>query len=233
MRAIAGEVVGLFVDDGALALGLVAWCAVLAVVSHARTATLGGRRAACLRSAARSSCSATCGFARGAAPGERPIRRFGVADRVSCPQNRVDQRWPKSWSNLAAKPMHMHVDDVAARLEIVVPDAFEQHRPGHDLPGMPHQQLEQLELAMLQLDRPARTAVRARVEFEVGDPQHRIAARAIGPAPERLDPRQHLGEGIRLGQVVVAPGLKPSIRSGVVAIALSIRIGRVLACCRS
>lgn len=40
MRAVLGEIIGLFVDDGALALALVAWCALVGAAAWAAPALL-------------------------------------------------------------------------------------------------------------------------------------------------------------------------------------------------
>ena len=44
----------------------------------------------------------------------------------------------------------MHVHDVGLRIEVIVPDVLQQHRACDDLPGMPHQIFQQLELLGLQ-----------------------------------------------------------------------------------
>ncbi len=36
----------------------------------------------------------------------------------------------------------MHIDDIGLRVEVIVPDALEQHRAGHDLTRVAHQEFE-------------------------------------------------------------------------------------------
>ena len=46
----------------------------------------------------------------------------------------------------------MDIDHVGLRIEVVVPDAFQQHGSGYHLTGVTHQELQQLKLARLQVD---------------------------------------------------------------------------------
>jgi hypothetical protein len=103
----------------------------------------------------------------------------------------------------------VHVDHVGLRVEVVVPDRFEQHRACHHLVGVPHQVLEQLELARLQVDGAAgaRHAPRQQVHAQIAHLEYALAGvPALAAAGERIDPRQQLAEGERLGEVVVAAG---------------------------
>ena len=52
----------------------------------------------------------------------------------------------------------------------------------------------------------ARDGVAEAVEFEIADAIDGFGRARLLPAAERLDPRQQFGEGIGLGQVVVAAG---------------------------
>lgn len=54
--------------------------------------------------------------------------------------------------NFLAQAAHLHVDDLGFRFEAVFPNAFKEHRPGDGLPGVPHQELKQAELARHQYD---------------------------------------------------------------------------------
>ena len=97
----------------------------------------------------------------------------------------------------------MHVDDVGLGIEMMVPDLFQQHGARDDMPGMPHQIFEQAELARQQVDRLARPrhAARDQVHFEIGDLEPGLGAAAAG---QRLEPRQKLGEGEGLAEIIVA-----------------------------
>ena len=54
---------------------------------------------------------------------------------------------------------------------------------------------------------PSRDARRAGdIDLQIADPQHRRSKRPIRTAHQRLQPSQDLGEGVWLGEVVVAPG---------------------------
>ena len=103
----------------------------------------------------------------------------------------------------------MHVDHVGLRVEVIVPDAFQQHGARHHLAGMAHQVFEQPEFARLQVDRLPRALHLAaqQIELQVADA---VAWSSCGGAvrrrSKRLDPRQQLGEGEGLGQIVVAAG---------------------------
>ena len=70
--------------------------------------------------------------------------------------------------DLGAQAGDVHVDHVGLRIEVIFPDAFEQHGAGDDLPGVAHQIFEQAELARLQVDGLAVTGGGAgeQVEFE-------------------------------------------------------------------
>ena len=75
---------------------------------------------------------------------------------------------------------------------------------------MPHQVLEQRELARPQLERPAGALdlARQQIERQIADDQARRLGGAAGAAQQRLQPRQQLRERERLGQVIVAAGLQ-------------------------
>src|ERR1700730_18818582 len=101
----------------------------------------------------------------------------------------------------------MHVDDVAARLEIIVPGGLQQHRARDDLAGVADQLFQQEEFATLKVDQPSRSrhSPADRVELKVAYPQDRAATGAVGPAAKRLEARQKLREHVGLGEVIVAP----------------------------
>ena len=102
----------------------------------------------------------------------------------------------------------MHVDDVGLRVEMIVPDIFEQHGAGHHLPGMAHQIFEQAEFARLQRDVASGAAHRMRqpVEFQIAGAVDRLGLARTGAAAQHLDAGEQFREGVGLGQVVVAAG---------------------------
>src|SRR5271165_3816665 len=100
----------------------------------------------------------------------------------------------------------MDVNDVCLRLEVIVPDALQQHRPRHDLAGMAHQIFKQSELARLQIDLlPGAAHIsRSQVHLQIADHERcRLALTLITPR-QTLDAGQQFGEDERLCQVVAA-----------------------------
>ena len=130
--------------------------------------------------------------------------------------------------DLLAQPVDMHVDDIAARLEIVVPCAFQQHRPGDDLAGVADQifQQQQFPAAAAESSCPSRVALRASVSTCRSSTRSTAdSAGAIGPARQRFEPGEDLGEGIRLHEVVVAARLHALHPVRGAPMALNTRIG--------
>ena len=99
---------------------------------------------------------------------------------------------------------HVHVDEIVENLRCLVPHALDETRSAHDLAGASHQHLEDRKFLRGQLDRGAGTghAAARGVEGQISDAEH---GRPCGarPAEQGPDPRQELGEGERLGEVVV------------------------------
>ena len=113
--------------------------------------------------------------------------------------------------DLAAQPAHVDVDHVGLRVEVIAPDVLEQHRARDHLAGVAHEVGEQGELPRLQGDLAARAAHHPgeQVDLEVREAEARLAGAAAGPPRQRFEPRQQLGEGEGLGQIVVAAGPEP------------------------
>src|SRR3954451_15289166 len=99
---------------------------------------------------------------------------------------------------------------VGDREGVVAPHLVEQLLARDHQALIAHQVLEQLELALRELDRavPARDLVRVGVEREVADPQRGHAARRTAPQQ-----RPHAGEQLlaleRLDEVVVGADVQP------------------------
>src|SRR5271154_1227018 len=53
---------------------------------------------------------------------------------------------------LAAQVADLDVNDIGLRHEFEIPHILEQHRPGHDLPGAPHEIFQQGEFPRQQID---------------------------------------------------------------------------------
>src|SRR6202011_870809 len=100
-----------------------------------------------------------------------------LPDRVAGTWDRLDQRIREALIHFFAQPVDMHVDDVAARLEIIVPGGLQQHRARDDLAGVADQLFQQEEFATLKVDQPSRSrhSPADRVELKVAYPQDREA----------------------------------------------------------
>lgn len=116
-----------------------------------------------------------------------------------------------SFIDLLPQPVDMPINDIALGLEIVIPGGFEQHRTGDEPSGMSHEDLEEKAFSVLQGNHPStpRGTPAGQFKAQVADNEDGLAARAIGPSREGLDPGQKLRESIGLGQIVVAAGLHP------------------------
>jgi hypothetical protein len=55
------------------------------------------------------------------------LRRPAIVQHVPCTGDSVDELAPEALIDLAAETMHVHVDDVAARLELIVLCSLKQH----------------------------------------------------------------------------------------------------------
>src|SRR3954453_11497591 len=94
---------------------------------------------------------------------------------------------------LAAQVGHEDLDRVGRRERVVAPDVLEQPLARHDDALVAHQVLQQLELALGQLDDAlaAGTLVRGGVQRQVGYAQRARAARRA-PPQQRAQPREQL-----------------------------------------
>src|SRR6476469_2607686 len=103
-----------------------------------------------------------------------PPRRSGPED-VSGSPDRVQQARLSRGLELAAQVRDEHLDRVRRREGVVAPDLVEQALAGDDDALVAHQVLEQLELALGQLDRALATLdlVGVDVEAQVGHAQGR------------------------------------------------------------
>src|SRR5690606_36011972 len=108
------------------------------------------------------------------------------------------------------EPVHEDLDDVRLWVEVEVPHVLEDGGLRDGAAGVAHEVLEEGELARLEVERRAGPGRLAREEVE-REGARREAGRLGGAgaaADERLEPGQQLGEGERLGEVVVAAALE-------------------------
>src|SRR6478736_236875 len=137
------------------------------------------------------------------------------AEYVPCAADRVEEARLTAGFQLSSQVGHEDLDRVGDREGVIAPDLVEQLLAADDQPFVAHQVLEQLELALGEVDRAvgARDLVGVRVQRQVAHPQRRHPAR-------RPPPREQLLALERLDEVVVGadvesfdPGLQRVARS--------------------
>src|SRR5919202_5368028 len=116
-------------------------------------------------------------------------QRMGIrssTEDVPRAADRVQQPRLATGLELAAQVRHEHLDRVRRRERVVAPDLLEEALARDDDALVAHEVLEQLELALGELDRAvaALDLVRVRVQREVGDDERRAAPWRAGP-PQR------------------------------------------------
>ena len=131
-----------------------------------------------------------------------------VTDHISGPADRVQQlRW-RPLSIFPRRRRDVHVDDVGLRIEMIVPDVFEQHGAGHHLAGVAHQIFEQAEFARLQRNFLARASP-CGTGGRVRD-RRRGSAVSCAPAAPLRRPALRRAPAVRksvgLRQIIVAAG---------------------------
>ena len=101
---------------------------------------------------------------------------------------------PPEAVHLPPEPAHVRLDDVGLGVEVKLPDAFKQHGARHHPARVPHQILQQLELAVLQVDPLARAAHRAlaKIERQITDLQHGLDVLRGRPAGKSVHPGEQL-----------------------------------------
>src|ERR1700727_2528639 len=75
-----------------------------------------------------------------------------VTNHVTGAANRAEQRRVEVAIDLGAQARHVHVDHIGLRIEVIVPDMFEQHGARDHLAGVLHEIFQQTEFARLQCD---------------------------------------------------------------------------------
>src|SRR3954466_15397390 len=132
------------------------------------------------------------------------IGRRLYAEDVARAADRMEEPGFATGFELSAEVRDEDLDRVRDGEGVVAPDLVEQPLGGDHEPFVAHEVLEQLELALGEVDRAlaARDLVRVGVQGQVGHPQRRHPAR--WPAPEeRAHAREQLLALERLDEVVV------------------------------
>src|SRR6478735_456249 len=122
--------------------------------------------------------------------------------------HRVEDRRGEAVLEFATQTADMDVDDVRARIEVIIPDLLEHHRPRDDLSGMAGEEFEQVEFARAERDVAAGAGDVAgeQVDLEIADRElglRRLGGDAVAAADQRLDPRGQFGEGEGLAEIIV------------------------------
>src|SRR5213595_1051995 len=115
---------------------------------------------------------------------EPPARRQRIgrrlyAEDVACAADRMEEPRLATGFELPSQVGHEDLDRVRDREGVIAPNLVEQLLPRDHEPLVAHQVLEQLELALRQVDSalPARDLVRVGVEHEIAHAQRGHAAR--------------------------------------------------------
>src|SRR4051812_26685578 len=130
-----------------------------------------------------------------------------IVDAVARTPGGVDQVVGEGAVDLGAQARNMGFDDAGLGIEVKVPDALEQHRPGDDAALVAHEEFEQAKLARLQIDGLAAAADGAahQIHLEIGDTQHGLLALERRGAGESMEHGQEAGEGKGRCDINIAP----------------------------
>ena len=103
---------------------------------------------------------------------ERLVARSG-GEHVARAAHRVEERPLEPFLELAAQPADMDVDDVGARIEMIVPDLLEKHGAGDDAALVAGEIFEQQIFARLEVELLAGALHRSRqrIDLEIADGQ--------------------------------------------------------------
>src|SRR3954468_6821970 len=137
------------------------------------------------------------------------IAMWSSTEDVPRAADRVQEPSLAARLELAAQVGDEDLDRVRRRERVVPPDLLEEALARDDDALVAHEVLEQLELALGQLDRPpgARDLVRVRVQRQVGDDERRAAPRRPA-AQQRAQAGEQLLALERLDEVVVGAGVE-------------------------
>src|SRR2546423_5940162 len=119
------------------------------------------------------------------------LRRNGIYELVpkyvADAADRVQEPWLSAFLRLAAQVAHVDPERVRGRAEVVTPNVLEDRRAREHLARVAHEQLQQQELGLGQLDQAVSTAdlVSDRVELEVGVAEHLAVGGAVAGAAQQ------------------------------------------------
>src|SRR5258708_913544 len=77
--------------------------------------------------------------------------RLRYFKNISNSSNRVDHFLREIFVDFVSEPADQHVDDIRLRVEIIVPDVFQNHSLGNHSSGVAQQILKQCEFARLKI----------------------------------------------------------------------------------
>src|SRR6478736_10262707 len=131
------------------------------------------------------------------------------AEYVARAADRVEETGLATGFELSSEVGHEHLDGVRDRERVVAPDLVEQLLAADHQALVAHQVLEELELALRQVDLTvcALDLVRIGVQCQVADAQRGHPARRA-PAQQRAQPREQLLALERFDEVVVGPDVQ-------------------------
>src|SRR4051812_3788948 len=126
------------------------------------------------------------------------------AEYVPCAADRMEESRLATGFELSSQVGHEHLDRVRDRERVIPPDLIEQLLAADHQPLVAHQVLEQLELALGEVDLAVATSdlVGVGVQREVADAQRRHSARRPS-AQQRPHAREQLLALERLDEIVV------------------------------
>jgi len=133
----------------------------------------------------------------------------GFSNDITGASHRADQRREARWVDLFAQTADVHVDQVGTRVEVIAPDFLEDHHSRQNLPGIAHQEFQQLVFGGQQAQGLIGAAGFAadQVQFQIGHAQggFEFLDRAFAPQ-QHFDARRHFIRGERFGEVVITAG---------------------------
>src|SRR5580658_4148617 len=125
---------------------------------------------------------------------------------ITAADDGLDQWLLRAAVYLLAKLIHMHLNNVAARIEIDIPDLLEDLRLRHHLVRMADQVLEQRELPVAQIDPLTAPLYLPAPQVDIQVTQADMIPYLLETAPlDRPDPGQHLIEVKRLTHIINGP----------------------------
>src|SRR5262245_26913011 len=112
--------------------------------------------------------------------------------------------------DLGSQAADMDLDDVRSRIEMELPNPFQQHRLGDDAAGIAHQVFEHAEFLRLQFDGNASPAdgPSQQVHLEIANLEADLLLRGGRTTPDGVEAGKQLGESEGLEEIVVGSGLQ-------------------------